>query len=123
MNKYAKAAIIAAQSLNTKNPIDAWQFAVLEVFPESQESRKKSCPRNAFLGLCEEGIVKNSKPGNYSNSIDNKSYAISAINILKLERNVATKNELWKLVTEGNNKKHNSQMDVVLALWNNNLIL
>ncbi|WP_319478888.1 DUF6979 family protein [uncultured Draconibacterium sp.] len=122
MNKYAKAAIIAAQTLKTRNPMDAWQFAVQEIFPQSEESRKKSCPKNAFLGLCEEGIIKNSEPGNYSKSIDNKNYAISAINILKQETGITTKNELWRLVTEGNNKKHNSQMDVVLALWNNNLI-
>ncbi|WP_420534847.1 DUF6979 family protein [Anaerobacillus arseniciselenatis] len=31
-------------------------------------------------------------------------------------------NELWKRVLEGEEKSHNAQMDVVLSLWNNELI-
>lgn len=35
-----------------------YEKAVEEVFPNSKSSQEKSCPKNAFLGLCEEGLVK-----------------------------------------------------------------
>lgn len=34
-----------------------------------------------------------------------------------------SRTSLWRAVTNGVDKAENSQMDVVLALWNNDLIL
>nr|WP_313637966.1 hypothetical protein [Paenibacillus sp.] len=54
----------------------------------------------------------------------NKTYAIQAVELLKANPELAKdKNELWRKVIKGVKKQHNSQMDVVLALWNNNLIV
>jgi ATP dependent DNA ligase C terminal region len=36
------------------------------LYPTSPTARRKSCPRGAFLGLCEEGLVKGILPGRYS---------------------------------------------------------
>ncbi|WP_440941445.1 DUF6979 family protein [Paenibacillus odorifer] len=30
--------------------------------------------------------------------------------------------KLWREITKGNPKSHNYQMDVVLALWNNDMV-
>ena len=35
---------------------------IIEIFGEGNASQKKGCPRNTFLGLCEEGLrIKGSK--------------------------------------------------------------
>jgi hypothetical protein len=45
-------------------------------------AQKKGCPRGAFLGLCEEGLVKGIPAGNYTTSKDNKAYAVRAAELL-----------------------------------------
>ncbi|MRN53772.1 hypothetical protein GJB61_12300 [Paenibacillus sp. LC-T2] len=39
-------------------PLNAWNEVALDVFGESTWAQRKSCSKNAFLGLCEVGIVK-----------------------------------------------------------------
>ena len=87
----------------------------------------KGCPKNAFLGLCEDGLVKGIKRGVYltnSESNLNKQYALTAIKLLINNPNL-TRRELWVQVKEQLNisKSHNSQMDVVIALFENKLIV
>lgn len=122
MNKYSITALKAAQ--NYKESFDIiriYERATEEVF-ETKSSREKSCPKNTFLGLCEEGLVKGVPKGNYTKSVKNKEYALKAVNVLKSNHNkIFTSKELWEQLELGD-KKHNSQMDVVLALWENNLI-
>ena len=124
-NKYGLTAIRALQIYKTENSLrDSWFFAAAIEIPESESSQKKGCPRSTFLGLCEEVLVKGISKGDYnSNSTINKTHAIDAVKFLK-ENNIdiiPTK-ELWSELNTGS-KSHNSQMDVVLALWYNNLIL
>jgi len=124
MNKYGEVAIIVANNFeDSDNAIkDAWVKVCEKVFPNSPSSIKKSCPKDTFLGLCEEGLVKNIPQGNYTKSIKNKKYAINAVKILKENPSYSNnKNTLWKKVA-GKNKTHNSQMDVVIALYKNNLL-
>lgn len=121
MGKYGEAAKIAAGLMSKKaisNPVDAWQEAVERVFPNSDSSKKKGCPKGAFLGLCEEGLVLGCIPGTYTRSVKNKNYAIRAANILLKKPNLATDERyLWKLVVEGEKKEPNDQMDVVISLF------
>lgn len=123
-NNYGVTAIEAA--LKGNEPLDSWQIAIEDNFT-SESSKIKACPKNAFLGLCEEGLVKEIKSGSYFKSKKpnlNKKYAITAIEILK-ENSKLSKKELWDKVKEKlalGNKRHNSQMDVVIALWENKLI-
>jgi hypothetical protein len=93
-NKYGEVAMKSAKA--TGNPKDNWLKEVREAFFDSESSQKKSCPKSAFLGLCKEGLVKGISKGNYTKSIDNKAYAIQAINILKSNpKTMYTPKELW----------------------------
>ncbi len=122
---YGKAALEAAKLVNRENinPREAWEEAVEKEFLHSVSCQEKGCPKGAFLGLCENGMVKNIPSGKYTKSKENKRYAINAVKILGDNKNKRfTPGELWIAVLKlgGINKKaHNSQMNVVLALWNN----
>lgn len=124
---YSTAAIKAAEMLQeTKTtPELAWERAVRIAFPDSKSSQQKDCPKNTFLALCETGKVKGVKPGNYTKSDDNKRYAIKALRILSNSAKDFTPAVLWAevLKTESDKtKKHNRQMNVVLALVSGGLI-
>lgn len=124
MGKYGKTAKIAIELLKRNkinDPVNAWELAVSQVFPHSESSRRKSCPKNAFLGLCEDGYVLDIEKGEYTRSKKNKHYAIRALLLLN-ENPMLNEKELWGLVIDESEKKHNSQMDVVKILWDNKLI-
>lgn len=129
MNKYGIVAINAIQALQKHHeaqPLMAWNSAATLMFGEGTESQRKGCPRNAFIGLCEVGLVKGISKGTYvkkSGLEKNKEYAVKAVEMLSNTPELAKdKRKLWNEVVEGVEKKHNSQMDVVLALWNTELI-
>ncbi len=121
MNKYGYSAVKAARMMSNSsvsNPIDAWELATREIFGKGSASQKKGCPRGAFLGLCEEGFVKNIPAGKYTNSAKNKGYAIQAVKLLKENPGLtADLKTLWTIVQAGDEKTHNSQMNVVVSLW------
>lgn len=126
MNKYGNAALKAVQCYKIeKDPKSAWDEAVKEMF-DTKSSREKSCPRSTFLSLCEVGAIKNIQKGYYAPKVkENKEYALKALDILRERNNnpeTIKEVDLWRLV-QYKNKKHNSQMAVVLALWNNGLII
>jgi len=118
--KYGLVALNAANKLNNLQDIEpgnAWDEAASFVFPTQLSSRKKGCPRSTFLGLCEEGKIKGIKPGNYTRSKANKSYAIDAVDLLQSSPMLTAK-ELWtNLIANKEPKVHNSQMNVVIALF------
>ncbi len=104
------------------DPRDAWELAASKIF-DSYSSRCKGCPKSAFLGLCEEGIIKGISGGSYTTSMKNKSYAMKAAQLLKKDPSLASnENALWNKVTPNETKAYNQQMDVVITLWKNNLI-
>jgi len=124
MGKYGNAAIEAVRlvrSGSVKSPINAWERATSEIFGEGTSSQDKGCPRGAFLGICEEGIIPGIPAGKYTRSIKNKGYALKAIRLLEEEPNL-TQTELWRKVVENKGTKHNGQMDVVVSLFKNGLI-
>lgn len=120
MGQYGRAACIAADLLEGKaeeTPRTAWELAMRRV-TTSPSSREKPCPRSTFLGLCEEGLVRGVRPGSYTSSSDNKSYALRAIRALVDDPTLASqRGVLWDLATGGKLKGRNGQLDVVLALW------
>ena len=122
-NRYGEAALIAARDSAGTSPAKRWQSAVEKVYPTSVTAQKKGCPRGAFLGLCEEGLVKGIPAGQYTTSKDNKAYVVRAAELLIEGKQKWSISELWQAVTDNPEKKHNSQMDVVLALWKNGLIV
>jgi hypothetical protein len=92
------------------------------LYPTSSAARKKACPRGAFLGLCEEGLVKGIPAGRYTPSNESKTYAVRAAALLLEGKQRWSTSALWKAVAKPA-KTHDSQMDIVLALWNNDLIV
>jgi hypothetical protein len=126
MGKYGLAAVKAVELMHSEelnDPIDAWNVATGELFGIGSSGQFKGCPKGAFLGLCEEGLVKGIISGYYTRSYKNKSYAIKAVQLLKKNINKNyTEEDLWNEILSGELKSYNQQMDVVLSLWNNNLI-
>jgi hypothetical protein len=124
MGKYGETAVKAVQLVHTRqtqSPDKAWQIAAAKVFDEASSSRKKSCPRDAFLGLCSAGLVKGIPSGAYTDSVKNKAYAVEAVELLKTDPNMK-QSLLWATVTHGSDIQHNGQMDVVLGLYDNHLL-
>lgn len=124
MNKYRQTALKAAKNYKQSSSItEIYAKKAEDFFPLSKSAQEKSCPKGTFLGLCEEGLVKGIPKGNYTKSVKNKNYALKAVAILKQNTETTfSPKELWEKLELGD-KKHNSQMDVVLALWDNGLII
>jgi hypothetical protein len=122
--KYGEAAINVARKCIRSgfDPIAQWKSEMERLFPNSIEEQKKGCPRCAFLGLCKEGLVKGISPRDYTYSEKNKNYALKAVELLEIGRRYSSPIELWRAVTNSSGRG-DYQMDVVLALWENNLIV
>lgn len=129
MGKYGEAAVKAVNYLKEhkhSDPIKAWNEVTMEMFGEGSSSQKKGCPKNTFLGLCEEGLLESIPRGVYTNSKKNKGYGLKAVRILgeidKDKDKDIHQRVLWKEVIGDQDVKYNSQMDVVLALWKEGMI-
>ena len=86
MNKYGQVAIVATELYRlgqVSSPSAAWELSVKEIFPDSESSREKGCPRGAYLGLCEAGLITGIPSGKYSRSEKNKSYALEAVELIR----------------------------------------
>ena len=124
-NRYGEAAILAVRIESygkALSPAMRWQEATKKLYPGSPSAQRRGGPRFAFLSLCEAGLVKGIPAGQYAPSNRSKAYALRAIGLLNAGTQ-ATVNALWAEVTDGDEISHHSQMDVVLALWKNDLIV
>ena len=126
MGKYGEASVIATMLVLKReklSPVEAWKEAVKKVFPDSKSSQIKYCPKNTFLGLCEEGYITNINRGSYTKSKKNKEYGLRAIEVLAKNPSMSKDEKaLWNSIMNGETKTPNHQMDVVCSLWNANLI-
>ena len=120
MSKYREVAVQAVnlyRNGSVPDPVKAWTDSAKKIFPGSTNLQNKGCPKGAFLGLCNEGLVSGVPAGNYSRTSKNGKYAIDAVNILKSNKFLASQPDmLWKKVA-GNTISENHQMDVVIGLW------
>ena len=124
-NRYGEAALLAARMETygkAITPFDRWKGAIEKLYPTSPSAQRKGGPRAAFLSLCEAGLVKGIAPGQYAPSNKDKAYAPRAVGLLVAGTH-KTVNALWVEVTDGEDIPHSSQMDVVMALWKNDLIV
>jgi hypothetical protein len=96
---------------------------MLQVYPTSPTARKKGATRGAFLGLCEEGLVKGIPAGSYGATRDNKGHAVRAAHLLIAGTQSWSISQLWEAASEGSKKPHHGQMDIVMALWKNGLLV
>ena len=119
--KYGEAAVCAIELIHSgeyDDPREAWEKACAEIGVDP-----KKCTRSAYLGLCEEGKIKNVNRGVYSirGFENNKKRALLALNILRSCPGFAEEKpiKLWKKVIEKEERdiNHDSQMHVVLALF------
>lgn len=124
-NRYGEAALMAARQTSSAgvNPVARWESAMVTLYPTSPAARKKGSPRGAFLGLCEAGLVRGIPAGHYAASADNKSYAVRAAELLIEGKQNWSTSSLWRAVEDDPGKTHNGQMDIVVALWKNDLIV
>ena len=126
MSKYGLVAVVAARHIAETRiePVAAWKAAAAELISESRELRDKACPRGAFLGLCEEGLVKGVAPGHYHRGYRmNKVYALRGVDRLRYEPELAGNvGKLWSRVVGNHAVGHHGQVDVVVELWINGLI-
>ncbi len=126
-NRYGEAALLATRMETYGKALAAaerWEDAVRKVYPTTTAGQKKNAPRAAYVGLCEAGLVKGVAPaaGTLSSSGNrNRDYAVEAVRLLRAGEH-KTVSQLWTAITDGDDVEHNSQMDVVLALWKNGLI-
>jgi hypothetical protein len=125
MNKYAQVAIRTVKEINIngRSPIIVWKEQADLIFGHGSSSANKGCPKGAFLGLCENGLIKGIPKGSYTKSIKNKEYAIKAITILKKDPDMANyPKDLWsKVINE--EKKPNNQMEIVCELFKAGMIV
>lgn len=124
MSGYGDVAVKAVKLYAQKkcdSPAIAWRTAAEELL-RTPSVQKKGCPKNAFLGLCDEGYVRGIPRGQCGKQTQNGDYAVNAVRLLVQTPDLSkNKAGLWKRVT-GGEKKHNSQMDVVVRLWDEGLI-
>ena len=126
MGKYGYVATLAAGTVAKGAaiaPRDAWNAAAARVFPDSPSSQAKGCPRDTFLALCDLGAIHGVLPGQYTRSVKNRSYAVRALAALRANEALCDDpSRLWRMVTRGETKVANHQMDVVTTLWREGLI-
>lgn len=124
MNKYARIAVEAARSLRDgrrPDPVEAWEEAAREVAPQAPTSGSKPCPRTAFLGLCEAGLVLGFAPRGrtFSKGVGNKKKGLVALDLLKADQSLLDRKGDWWRRTAGpkGRPRHEGVLDVVEGLW------
>jgi len=125
MNKYEKVVLLTMNRIEAYNemPEIAWENASIEIFGAKTSSQKKCCPKNSFLGLCEEGMIKGVFQGKYckKNNSVNKNYVIKALDLICKDKSlIKDKIGLWKKITK---IKYNQQLDVLFILIENGYIV
>ena len=121
MGQYGRTAVYATKCFiqgKFSTLRDAWDFAVAQ-HSDKTSSQVKPCPREAYLALCESGLVKGvpaRNDGVPTNSLNGR-YAVQAYHLLKADPKLASdKKALWNLIRDRTAENENGQMDVVLAM-------
>lgn len=119
MGIYGDAANHAARLIKGGGltPREAWDEA-MQLVSESRSSRKKSCPRVAFLTLCETGAVEGVSAGDYTSADKNKPDVLRALKAVRSNVGLLKqRRRLWEVATAGTKKEQNGQLDVLQGLW------
>lgn len=120
MTKYTDAAITTAKRCQGSNRPDIkaeWRKVIKEL-----KAYDEGCPRSAFIGLCEEGMIKGIEAGSYGlrKLNKNKAYAIAAANLVLSGHDTDPK-AIWQKVTKTDIRAHD-QVGIVIALHDNSLL-
>jgi hypothetical protein len=126
MTQYTKVAIKVIENIKenpTLRPDEEWE-RIIKLDIKSVTSQNKPCPKGTFLGLCENGNVMGIQKGNYTDSINNKKYAIEGLRLYKINPQLSITN-LWIDTLSSLNevcKRPNGQMSIVVDLYNKGYI-
>jgi len=129
MGQYGIIAVEAAKklcALEEKEYKNTWVSTCDVLYPNMNKG-DKPCPKTTFIGLCERGFIKG-VIGNIDYTIEkNKQYGWEACRLIKEDETIINnKTSLWKkimgLLGEPITKRQNSQMDVVVSLYKNDLL-
>lgn len=121
MPNYSDVAVQAALKLGREPSIsarDAWNYAAIKAFPNSESMQSKGCPRTTFLSVCASGaLVDFPKSGIELNSA-NAGHARDCLTLLAQNPGYIAMEprKLWDVVTHGSSKAYNQQMHVILGL-------
>lgn len=120
MTKYTDAAVLTVKRCQGEVVPDIrgeWQKALKEL-----SAYDEGCPKCAFIGLCEDGFVKDIRKGSYGlrKGTKNKNYAIEAAKLI-LSGHEPDVKAIWQHVT-GKDIKHHDQVSIVIALHENGLL-
>lgn len=122
MGQYGRAAVYATKCFlkgKASTLRDAWDFAVAQ-HSDRISSQIKACPREAYFGLCEAGLVKGVQAPNNGvpTTTLNGRYAVRAYQLLKTNPNLASdKQALWNAIPDRTATRENGQLDVVLMMY------
>ena len=124
MTTYEEITLKAIELLPEAESYESAWLNAARICNKSVSVQKKGCPKNVFLGLAESGLIKN-VPAKFSHQPQsrNAQYAIKAVKLLKQDPCLAKNKKWWGPAAIEAPKEHNGQMDVVLALWNKDLII
>jgi hypothetical protein len=103
---------------------DIW-FNEIQVLTKSVDSRKKCCPRNTLIGLILNNQTVIKFEGNFAFQSKNYEYVRFILSNHRQLLQEGNKIQLWSLIQgkfEKPPKKQNGQLDVLLALYNKNLL-
>ena len=122
---YGRAATRAARMLeqgSPSNPEAAWGRAIARE-TKSSESRRKSCPRGAFLELCAAGVIPGCEARRSLSLGANGEYALRILKVIRADEELVSDRErLWSTAVRRAKKRENGQVDVVVSLWKEGLI-
>lgn len=124
MGQYGEAAVQTALNYSTEKDLKSEWTRQLSALTSGPESIKKNCPRNVFLGLCEEGLIKNIPAKSYGAGGINKARALGLLEIAKLDSEVSVAECYRRYRAKDSNLPagENGRADVVLSLLKANLI-
>lgn len=118
LNQFALVAKEAYRLVieESKSPESAWDQSV-SLIVKSASTMEKFCPREVFIGLCGQGMLKDipKKTGTYN---DNYGYARWVIRIWIKNPNLSV-TDVWRKARLAGSlpKTHNGQADVIAGLW------
>ncbi len=110
-------------SVDRALPPEAWRAALCSQYTDTNQLRnqiKHTCPRSAFLWLCQAGLLPGVPPRQYTRSVKSSGYARTAVEQLMKDPSLTTDKARLETRVYGD-RTPNGEVDVVLAFWGREL--
>ena len=121
MPNYSDVAVQAALKLGREPSIsarEAWNYAAIEAFPNSESMQSKGCPKTTFLTVCASGALVDFPKNGTVRDTANAKHARDCLTLIARDSSYIEMDprRLWEIVTHGSGKAYNEQMHVILGL-------